>query len=153
MPFSRAHAAPSVAPMIRTELPPTITPTLPNATTTPSGLIVPGSAAPDAPQPGTTTTTTPGGLIVVRNELSPVTKGAELVVSDQPLTGDMALDAAKAAHAELAARDGAPVADIMLGAQLEMVQDIRNDELRHEAIEALLAGDLGRAAELMSRAD
>ncbi|MCB0878310.1 MAG: hypothetical protein KDC46_04940 [Thermoleophilia bacterium] len=139
--------------MIRTELPPTITatlpdasaaPTLPNATTTPSGLIVPGSA--------TTQTTTPSGLIVVRNELSQVSKGSELVLSDKPLDGDGAVEAVKAAYAELAARSGDEAARIVYGDTLEMVQGIRSDELRHQAIEALLAGDLSRAAELISQA-
>ncbi len=114
----------------------------------PPSLILP-SQPPSAP--GTTTSTSPSGLIVVRNDLTPVSKGTKLVVSDQPLTGDMALQAAKDAHAEIATSDGQPVADIMLGSQLEMVQGIRNDELRREAVEALLAGDAAKAAEILSR--
>lgn len=140
--------------MITTQLPPTITPTLPDATTTPSGLIVPGSAAPapaPAPAPSTTETTTKSGLVIVRNQLTPVTKGSQLVVVDKPLTGNDAVEAAKAAHAELTAAQGREAADILHGPTIELAQGIRNDELRAQAVAAILAGDLTKAAELIAQ--
>jgi hypothetical protein len=140
--------------MIASQLPPHIIPTLPpGATTTPSGLIVPsGPTGPaPAPAPSTTQTTTPSGLVIVRNELTPVTRGSKLVVATGPLTGNAAVDAAKAAHAELAASQGSAVADIVHGRQLELAQGIRNDEIRRQAIAALLAGDLATAARIISQ--
>lgn len=136
--------------MISTTLPPHVTPTLPMADlpptqTTPGGLLVPVGSVP----PGSTTT--PSGLIVVRNPLSPVTLGSKLVVATGPLEGSAALDAAKSAHAELAASNGAPAADILVGAQLELAQQVRNEELREQAIAALLAGDLAGAAKLIEQ--
>lgn len=127
------------------QLPPHITPTLPPTETTPGGLLVPTGSVP----PGASTT--PSGLIVVRKPLSPVTVGSKLVVPNGPLDGSAALDAAKAAHAELAASQGAPVADIVHGGQLELAQRVRNDELREQAIAALLAGDLAAAAKLIGQ--
>jgi hypothetical protein len=138
--------------MISTTLPPTITPTLPPTTTTPSGLLVPAPAAGPAPAPSTTQTTTPSGLIIVRNELTPVTRGSKLIVVDTPLTGNAAVDAAKAAHAELAASQGTAAADILHGAQIQLAQGIRNDELRQQAVAALLAGDYATAVKLISQA-
>lgn len=131
------------------QLPPHLTPTLPPTETTPSGLLVPVGSAPDQG----TTTTTPSGLIVVRNPLSPVTVGSKLVVATEPLEGSAALDAAKSAHAELAASQGTPAADIVFGGQLELAQRIRNDELREQAIAALLAGDLATATKLIGQLD
>lgn len=112
--------------MITSQLPPHVVPTLPNATQRPSGLIVPGG-------------------------LTPVTGDSKLVVVTQPLDGSGALDAAKAAHAELAASQGSAAADIVHGAQLELVQGIRNDELRAQAVAAILAGDVATAAKLISQ--
>lgn len=120
-------------------------PTLPNATTRPSGLIVPGTAS------GTTSTTAPSGLIIVRNQLSPVTRGSQLIVVTKPLTGNDAVDAAKAAHAELGASHGAAAADVLYGPTIAAAQQIRNGELRAQAIAAILAGDLARAAELIGQ--
>ncbi len=145
--------------MIATTLPPHPTPTLPDATTTPSGLIVPGSSAPahtlpphiTPTLPESSTTTTPSGLIVVRNELSQVSKGAKLVVVTTPLEGNAAVDAAKAAHAELAAKHGSAAADLVHADQMQLAQGIRNDEIRAQAVAALLAGDLAGAAKLISQ--
>ncbi len=148
--------------MITSQLPPWITPTLPESTTTPSGLIVPGSSTPTAPTstlppyitptlPETSTTTTPSGLIVVHHELSQVSKGAQLVVVTTPLEGNAAVDAAKAAHAELASKQGTVAADVLYGDQMALVQGIRNDEIRAQAVAALLAGDLAGAAKLISQ--
>lgn len=135
--------------MLTGTLPPHITPTLPQPVTTPSGLIIPGSAA--QPAPSTTQATTPSGLIIVRNELTPVSTGSQLVIADGPLTGNAPVQAAKAAHAELAAARGTEAADIMYGATIELAQGIRNDELRAQAVAALLAGDLAAAVELIAQ--
>lgn len=117
-------------------------------TTTPGGLFVPAP-----PSAGAPVETTPSGLVVVRDRLSPVAAGAELVVPTSPISGDGALDAAKAAHAELSASSGAPAAEIVLGPELQIAQRVRNDEIRQQAIAAFLAGDLDAAAALMSRVD
>jgi hypothetical protein len=135
--------------MIATSLPPHITPTLPPTTTTPGGLHVPTGATPATP--ATRTETTPSGLIVVRHQLTSVAKGAQLIVATKPLGGNAALDAAKSAHAQLAASQGTAVADIVHGGELQLAQGIRNDELRREAVEAIIAGDLARAAELLAQ--
>jgi hypothetical protein len=138
--------------MISSTLAPTITPTLPPTTTLPSGLLVPAPATGPAPAPATTQTTTPSGLIIVRNELTPVSRGSKLVIADGPLIGNAAVDAAKAAHAELAASQGTAAADIMHSPQIELAQQIRNDELRQQAVAALLAGDVATAVELINAA-
>lgn len=117
--------------------------------TTPSGLLVPAPAAPPAGT-GTVQETTPSGIIIVRNQLSPVSVGSALVVATKPITGDGALQAAKAAHAELAAAQGGPAADIVLGKQVEMATQVRNDEIRAQAVAAMLAGDLAAAAALLA---
>jgi hypothetical protein len=131
-----------ILPTPASQLPPTITPTLPpDMVTTPSGLIVP--KAPTAP--------TSSGLIIVHNELSQVSAGAKLVVTDTPIEGDGALDAAKQAYAELAAKDGEPAASIMLGKQVEMATQVRNDEIREQAVKAFLAGDAKTAGELLGQ--
>lgn len=114
--------------MITSLLPPWITPTLPDATTT-----------------------TPSGLIVVRNELSQVSTGAKLVVVTSPLEGNAAVDAAKTAHAELAAKHGTAAADVVYAEQMQLAQGIRNDEIRAQAVAALLAGDLKGAAQLITQ--
>jgi hypothetical protein len=113
-----------------TQLPPWITPTLPTS-------------------PSSTTTTTPSGLIVVRDHLSQVTAGTKLVVPTSPISGDGALDAAKAAYAELAKESGAPAADILLGGQVDIATQVRNDEIRKQALDAFLAGDVATAGELL----
>jgi hypothetical protein len=134
--------------MISSQLPPWITPTLPEATTLPSSTLPP-HITPTLPE--TSTTTTPSGLIVVRNELSQVSTGAKLVVVTSPLEGNAAVDAAKAAHAELAAAHGAVAADVVYAEQLQLAQGIRNDELRAQAVAALLAGDVAGAAKLITQ--
>jgi hypothetical protein len=120
------------------QLPPWITPTLPETTTTPSGLIVP-------------TTPASGGLIVVRNELRTPQAAAKLVVTDTPIAGDGALDAAKQAYAELEQREGSEAAQIILGGQVELATRVRNDELREQAVKAFLAGDAKTAGELLGQ--
>lgn len=121
-------------------------PAAPTSPTTP-----PAPAPAPAPAPGTTTTVTPSGLVVVHNGLTTVSAGSQLVIPSGPLTGDAALEAAKAAYAELAGRVGTPAADIVQGGQVSLAQQVRNDELREQAIAALLAGDVDRAAELISQ--
>jgi hypothetical protein len=138
-----------ISPSPATQLPPWITPTLPEAAPaptdmveTPSGLLVPKA-------PGTATG--PSGLIIVRNELSQVSAGAKLVVPSKPIEGDGALDAAKQAYAELAAKDGEAAASIMLGGQVEMATQVRNDEIRAQAVKAFLAGDAATAGTLLGQ--
>ena len=134
--------------MITSQLPPWITPTLPQAAAQPSSTLPP-HITPTLPE--TSETTTPSGLVVVRNELSQVSKGAKLVVVTTPLEGDAAVDAAKAAHAELAAQHGTAAADVLHGEQMALAQGIRNEEIRAQAVAALLAGDLAGAAKLISQ--
>jgi hypothetical protein len=119
-----------------TQLPPSITPTLPPAAT---------------PSPDATTETLPSGLIVVRNQLSQVSAGSKLVIPSGPLTGNAPVDAAKAALAELAAKSGPEAAEILLGSQVELAQTVRRDEINRQAIEALLAGNAALAAQIMSQ--
>ena len=118
------------------QLPPWITPTLPETTTTPSGLIVPSH---------------PSGLIVVRTPLATPHKATELVVAAKPIAGDGALDAAKQAYAELAKREGNEAAEIILGDQVALATQVRNDEIREQAVKAFLAGDAKSAGELLSQ--
>lgn len=121
------------------QLPPWIVPTLPETETTPSGLIVPKQAP-----------TTSGGLVIVRDELSQVRVGSKLVVPTAPVTGDGALDAAKQAYAELASRQGEAAAQIVHGGAVALATQVRNDEIRAEAVAAFLAGDLARWTELLA---
>lgn len=132
--------------MITSQLPPWITHTLPQSSTEPSDTLPPW-ITPTLPE--TSETTTASGLVVVRNELSQVSKGAKLVVVTTPLEGNAAVDAAKAAHAELAAKQGVAAADVLYGEQMALAQGVRNDEIRAQAVAALLAGDLAGAAELI----
>lgn len=133
------------------ELPPGIIPTLPsyaNSSSTvnsSSKLILPGQPLP----PGSERTDS--GLIVVRNRLSQVATGSKLIIATSPLTNDTALDAAKAAHAELTATHGAAAADLMYGAKIALAQRVRSDELQRQAVAALMAGDLTRAVELIQQ--
>lgn len=106
---------------------------------------------PSTGMPAATLQTTPSGLVVVRNRLSPVAAGTQLVVPTSPISGDGALHAAKAAHAELSASSGAAAADIVLGRQVELVQRVRNDEIRKQAIAAFIAGDVDGAAQLIAQ--
>lgn len=136
-------------------LPPWIVPTLPTAAPAAPAAQLPPSITPTLPptaQPaGTTTETTPSGLVVVRNRLTEVSQGQQLVVPSAPLTGNGAVEAAKAAYAEVAAAHGSEAADVLLRDAVELTQRVRNDELRAQAIAALLAGDVETAAKLISQ--
>lgn len=118
------------------QLPPWITPTLPETKTLPSGLIVPAR---------------PSGLVVVRTPFATPHRATELVVASKPIAGDGALDAAKQAYAELASREGDVAAGIILGDEVALATQVRNDEIREQAVKAFLAGDAKTAAELLGR--
>ncbi len=123
-----------------------ITTTPPNFTTSPGGILIPAGPAPQDP-----TTTTPSGLIVVERPFTPVTVGSQLVIADQPLSPSGALDAAKAAYAELKATHGVAAAGLAMGDRLELVQDIRNTELRGQAVQALRDGNFELATQLIAQ--
>ena len=133
-------------------LPPWIVPTLPTAT--PAAQLPPYIAPtlpPDVQPIGSTTETTQSGLVVVRTPLTQVSRGQQLIVPSAPLAGNGAVDAAKAAYAEVAAAHGTEAADVLLRDAVELTQRVRNDELRAQAIAALLAGDAATAAKLISQ--